>query len=62
MFVKKRKKEQRTRINKMTSRNIFSIENQMQVIPLEPNPKKKNRKNKKNKRKNKKTNTGKKEH
>ena len=35
----------------MISRNIFSIENQMQVIPLARNPREKNKKNKKRKKK-----------
>ena len=60
---KKRKKKRETKRKKrlLTSRNIFSIENQMQVIPLARNPrekkekKEKRKKKKKNRKKQKKT-------
>jgi len=34
----KQKKKREKKEKKLTSRNIFSIENQMQVIPLARNP------------------------
>jgi len=48
---KKRKKRKKIEKQKnMTSRNIFSIENQMQVLPLARDPKEKKEKKKKRKK------------
>ena len=44
---KTREKKEKDNNNFLTSRNIFPIENQMQVIPLARNPREKKRKKKK---------------
>ena len=47
MFSSKKREKEENKWKKMTSGNIFSIENQMQVMPLARNPKEKNEKQKK---------------